>query len=665
MDEQTRLLLEKRQALAKATALNKVDRTTGAPSSVRRQVGAARTPEDRLANIQKFYPDAQPAEDGNFIYTDPETGQKTLYNEENPTILGVPYPTAGDLSSLAPELAQTAGGVIGGFLATPTSPLGIAAGVGLGATAGQELLDLYDINVGDRIDTRNAPTRMIQAATVGGENAIGQRVGELVSKAPGAVSGLIRKHVAGDPAQAAKTAGALSRSGITPITPLVTPDRGITAAYNTLGNMPTSSPGIRKQINTALDEATAASERIAARYGRVKSKEQAGNVLIRGAKEGAETFAKRGGQLYDQLDNYILPDDLVEVPNTLGTLKHYKTKFGENQDVVNLLEPSIYNQWEAAFSNGQPLTYGMIKALRTDLRQRLGQPGAYASDDYMAYERIYKSLTDDMKEMAVEYGGREGLAVWNRANTYWRNFRGLTKSTLDNLVGKNAEPAKAWADAMNGSKDGIAKLRRIKATIGEEDWNQLASWKIREMGIPPAGQQVATSAAEAAAGTSSQFSPATFLKKFKDLDDRAKDTMFGGANSELRRALDDLLASSEAFKAASSTVNYSNTAITSFWMDALTGTPLMAALLGGAAGHAGSGAAAGATMLAAKGVIPHLSMRLLTSPKFVRWLTQGQRIPADNMRAMSSHMGRLLAIGLNNEELEPAINAYVTALRGN
>ena len=55
--------------------------------------GAAQSPEDKLATLQVFYPDAMRVEDldpqngamefgyGNFAFTNPETGKLTLYDE--------------------------------------------------------------------------------------------------------------------------------------------------------------------------------------------------------------------------------------------------------------------------------------------------------------------------------------------------------------------------------------------------------------------------------------------------------------------------------------------------------------------------------------------------------------------------------------------------------
>ena len=107
---------------------SQIDKTTGAPSNVRFNVGAAQSPEDKLATLQSFYPDAIRVEDldpqnggaeygfGNFIFTNPDTGQLTLFDEFNPKFLGVPVPTGRDFLDVGPEVAETVGAIVGGTI---------------------------------------------------------------------------------------------------------------------------------------------------------------------------------------------------------------------------------------------------------------------------------------------------------------------------------------------------------------------------------------------------------------------------------------------------------------------------------------------------------------------------------------------------------------------
>ena len=57
-----------------------LDRTTGASTLARTAAHKNLSKEDRLATVRKTYPDAEEYED-NYVFTNPETGKPTLFNE--------------------------------------------------------------------------------------------------------------------------------------------------------------------------------------------------------------------------------------------------------------------------------------------------------------------------------------------------------------------------------------------------------------------------------------------------------------------------------------------------------------------------------------------------------------------------------------------------------
>ena len=114
--------------IAQRRLSDSVDTQSGAPAGVRAQVAAAQKPEDKLATLQKFFPDASPVEAfdpdygatkfgrGNFVFTNPETGKLTLFDEDI-RLFGIPIPTLGDVADVGPEIAETVGGIGTGALA--------------------------------------------------------------------------------------------------------------------------------------------------------------------------------------------------------------------------------------------------------------------------------------------------------------------------------------------------------------------------------------------------------------------------------------------------------------------------------------------------------------------------------------------------------------------
>ena len=130
--------------LAEQQLLDSIDDQVGAPFDVRAQVMAAQSPEDRLNTLRKFYPDAIPVGvlspqfgeqrfgRNNFVYTDPETGNLTLFDEDF-RIFGMAAPTFKDVfADAGPEVAEVVGAVggaaLGATVGVPAGPAGVGEG---------------------------------------------------------------------------------------------------------------------------------------------------------------------------------------------------------------------------------------------------------------------------------------------------------------------------------------------------------------------------------------------------------------------------------------------------------------------------------------------------------------------------------------------------------
>ena len=191
--------------LAQSELLDSIDTKSGADAGVRAQVAAAQSPNDKIATLKKFFPDAIPVEvldpksgaarfgRGNFVFTNPETGTLTLFDEDV-RLFGMPIPTLGDFADVGPEIAETIGGIGGGMAAAtaaaaaasptiigtiPAATAGFVAGEGLGSAAAREayigILDFF----GETEDTRTGVERLGDFSTTAAVNAA---AGPIVSK---------------------------------------------------------------------------------------------------------------------------------------------------------------------------------------------------------------------------------------------------------------------------------------------------------------------------------------------------------------------------------------------------------------------------------------------------------------------------------------------------
>ena len=120
-------------------AMANIDEERGAPPGVRESVGASKKPEDKLTTLQSYYPDAKPWGSDNFVYTDHETGNQTLYNPKGLDMGDVLENTRVLFEFLGGSVAgglAIAGGQLGPQALTPeeiiTVPLATGVGAGLG-----------------------------------------------------------------------------------------------------------------------------------------------------------------------------------------------------------------------------------------------------------------------------------------------------------------------------------------------------------------------------------------------------------------------------------------------------------------------------------------------------------------------------------------------------
>ena len=165
-----------------APSEKQIEMTTGAPLGVRAAVGSSTTMQDKLATLKQYFPDAQPYDKDNFIYTDPKTGRATLMNEKNPVFFGVPLPTMGDIAGALPEISEFVGAGTGAALMFPTGPAGMVAGAGAGGAAFKKLYEMGMQYVGPSVETRGGAEQATGVTKDILLNAIGQRGGQLAEK---------------------------------------------------------------------------------------------------------------------------------------------------------------------------------------------------------------------------------------------------------------------------------------------------------------------------------------------------------------------------------------------------------------------------------------------------------------------------------------------------
>ena len=670
-----------------------IDRTTGAPGNVRFSVGAAQSPEDKLATLQVFYPDAMRVEDldpqsgamefgyGNFAFTNPETGKLTLYDEFNPKFLGIPIPTGRDFLDVGPEVAETAGaigGLIGGgyagvYTTAPTgglaNPVTMAiAGEGLGSATARELyIGMGDI-FGETVDSRNLGERAVDFTQTATFNAA---AGPVLSKTWQGI-----KYVGGQPIKymtggvspnAQQTLEAFDSVGISnPTAGQITTNPTLNMIESGLVNMPPSTKIMHQNAAQTIEEINIFTKELAKKYGGVRTTDEAGLALMTGARQARQRYTNEVDKLYNKVNLGMDPNIASEAKHTQEFVKKYlaqsKTATGEDT-----LKPAMEMAAKLLHdADAGVLNYNTLKNFRTYMRENEASSvaaGAKLDAAGRKMKELYGYVSQDLADLVDTAGNDVSQLAFREANEYVAKMQKNTIGSityLDNVIAKGeVEANKALKYVLTGAKDGGESLAKLKSVMDPDEFNVISGYMLGRMGLPTPGMTSAADLGEelivkegAEFLAEKGFSPRRFKNNYETLSKEAKDVMFRGTEYEdLIPELDNLVFTAKKIGiAAEQMSNPSGTARN-------ISTALFPSGAGG--GAVGGGFDFGIGALAA----PWLSAKLFTNKDFVRWLAEGVEQVAYDPNSYAQHVRRLYQIYEVNPEIREEVRAVLEGMQ--
>lgn len=641
------------------------DAKSGAPLSVRAIVGGAQKPSDRLLNLRKYYPDAEPYGEDNFIFTDPATGRKTIYNPKGFDV--------GDIASVGGEVSEYGGGVLGAAMAVPpavaaapatggASLLGIPAAYGLGAAGGREAFDLSMNTLGGKIDTRNVGERTIDAAVTGGVNAAGARAGELVEQGVRAVAGPVRRAFQQNaPGQGLADA---AQVGVTPLAGMATGNRGVQIMENALSNTPGGASVMQEAAERALREMDQAARNVADDYSRVgapagtptrvRTPQGAGETLRQGSEEAGERYAARRLQLDENLGNIVGNDTIAPVANVQRVLTELEQELAQAPASRAPALRAAIKRAQAIVADAQPrggVTFRTLRSIRTDLGRELERPdvSGYSPASEATIRRLYGALAEDIGATA-QTRGPDAVRALQAHDRYVRFNRNVNLPAIQKIADAQTDEA-AFRMAMNASEEGGTFLARLRRNVTPEQWDVVSSSVLSKLGRARPNQQEASGVMEMA----DDFSVNSFLTNWSKLSPEAKRALFGGNRyGNLIPELDALVRTAGRFKDADKMANPSGTARNAIAALAVFGSG--GQLLQG--DYAGAGYTMGGAVLA-----PRVAARLITSPGFVNWLGGTVNATGQSLNNWGSRVARLTALAKAEPTIREEIYQYLSALR--
>lgn len=284
------------------------------------------------------------------------------------------------------------------------------------------------------------------------------------------------------------------------------------------------------------------------------------------------------------------------------------------------------------------------------------------------HRRLQSAMTQDMiallERNAEHYASkgkapqtaariRKAIHDFRRADQFTRASAGRLES-IEKLYG--AQSAEQLAlnivkDAMGGRKGGnLSRLAALRRSLKDDEWGDVASGVIRELGRPVAS---ARGAAEEAG-----FSVQSFATRWNEMSKEGRNVLFNRAGEqgvELRQALDKFVRVADRMANFEAMANTSRSGTNVIGVTGLSSlfASAAAAGMGNLQPLLGVGATAGGTYAFGK---------FMTSPTYVRWLTRAVELSGDpgKLRALRSHSRELARLAA--KESDRPVQEMMTAL---
>ena len=646
-----------------------IDTSTGAPKKVRAIVGNFDDPTRRLEAIKQYYPDAvstagTPMGEDNFIYTNPATGQKTLYNPKGLDMgdyVSVGRDIVSGVAGTVGGAAALVGGQLGPQAATPEEFVTVPAAAALASEGAGQLYDrAVDAFLPDpfSVGRGGLVEQGTKAATNIGMEIVGGKLVEKGIDALKAAPGEITRRLAGVGKNRQATAQNRLREASEldvnlPSAGTVSQSPMLMFFERRMQDFPTSSPVVFEKFENFRTSAAQAVQNVASKYGRVVSEGgEIGESLLAGAEKGLAKFKKDQSKLYDAAFD-LAPDATGRVNNIIELRSKLVDELSKAEKSLRPSMQAALDETDRLIADSQAgggIDLKTLRQLRTNLRRKIDGLKRQGYGDSASYlDTVYASLTNDMKDSVLNYGGENANKALSKADIYTRNRQKFDVQPVFEKLNKDKKTGvQAFNFLMQGTKESGAQLKKILRNIPPAERGDIQASVLSRLGrTNPAGQDAIE-----------EFSTAKFLTNYSKLADSAKDAFFGKGGN--RAELDKLVAMFDDVKSADAFANNSRTGQSLGFMATLS--PLAGGLgMIGQGYDVGSAATTAAAGLVGTALAPYVTSRLLTKPEFIRWLVKSGPQMGKNPNSTNFHLGRLMEIASRDSQFREDAFEYVSA----
>lgn len=404
--------------------------------------------------------------------------------------------------------------------------------------------------------------------------------------------------------------------GATPSVGQATGGRFAQGAESLLAGGPTSGGVMSKFAESQAEKIGGGLQSRANAISPNASAERAGRAVEKGAELFKGNVGATKKALYWEADRYIPATTQVPLQNTWQEVVRLTTpNAGASATTGAMVNPKITAmrktlQQDLAAGGGN-ITYDAMKRIRSEIGEALGDYSLVSDTPTREYKALYAALSRDMEGAAALQGPAATLAA-KRANNFTRAAADRME-TLSRVVDRNGGPERIYSAVMSGTKDGGTTLRSVLQSLPQDGQKAITAAVIKRMGLANPGAQDATGEV---------FSSATFLRKWNDVSPEARRALFDRYGPAFSESMDKIARVASNIKDGSKVyANPSGTANRAAAISYFTSLPAA-----GAVGAMGAGPMP-LVGLVLSGLAANGGARLMTNPKFVRWLANSTSAP--------------------------------------
>jgi hypothetical protein len=612
--------------------------------------------------------------DANAIYFEQDDGAIQVLDP--PGFIQSVFPPrvdVGDIVEGGRTIAETAGGLIGGAIPLAAGQMGpqalvpeevytVPAGAALGAEFGGQMYDrTLDMISGGAIPRGTPLQETGQAATNIGLEMMGGRLADATVR--GVKTGIQKGTQALTGISPGQRAQDFARLGVQPTAATLTGRPSVGQIEEGLATFFSASDIIRTNRNRVIEELGDASNKISRKFGDPQgSPEVIGSTIRAGAIAATDRIETKKNQLYDAA--YDAAGQISIPMGSLRTLQaELKTELAAAPNALKDQYAPALRQIDVilkdADASGGQLDLKTARSIRTNIGKVVGStlPGQTvrvfkAGDEKLP--SIYAALSNDIDE-AVEAASPQAARLLRRANDYTRSTANDQLKTINKIARQNLD-SQVFGFAIQEGRRGGQRIRDVFKVLTKEERDAVSASVMGRLGI--------RGSATVGGG---EWSANVFLTNWQNMDKRSKDILFGAPRfKEVRKELDSLARLADVAAENIGEINRSRSGVTlaGFSQIAATGVALAQAgglALGGDLTAAATAAAAGGGALLA----PRYAAKLMTSPKFIRWLKTTAQATNRGVNPLAVQLGRLAVLPGKDPELAEAVNAFVANMQAN